>query len=311
MLLPYWTKGCIASMEGLYFEAAGTTPYHFITAAAMSKQSSNPVRELRYDNNDAAKGVDYMRQLGIKYFMGYTTEAISAAAHQPDLVEVAVSGPWHVFELQDTQLVEPLAVQPVVVNKRSGDQRERWLEVGTSYFQHRTEWAAIPMYNGPSEWQHINVSVDASRTVGSPGQSAREVDIVNPSSGTPITAKNLDPVTVTNVKLTEQGISFHVDKVGVPVLVKVSYFPNWTVSGAGRVYRAAPNMMVVVPTKNDVSMAYKSSDLDRFAYLITFIGVLMFIYMLRKPLIYGVAMPERVVEPQIESSSDDDGSNNS
>ena len=36
MLLPHWTDGCIASMEGLFFEASGTTPYHFLTAAAMS-----------------------------------------------------------------------------------------------------------------------------------------------------------------------------------------------------------------------------------------------------------------------------------
>ena len=44
MLLPFWTDGCIGSMEGLFFEASGTTPYHFLTTAAMSKQSSNPVR---------------------------------------------------------------------------------------------------------------------------------------------------------------------------------------------------------------------------------------------------------------------------
>ena len=64
MLLPHWTDGCIASMEGLFFEACGTTPYHFLTAAAMSSNSSNPVRELRYDDNDAAKGVPYMQTLG-------------------------------------------------------------------------------------------------------------------------------------------------------------------------------------------------------------------------------------------------------
>ena len=61
MLLPHWTDGCIGSMEGLFFEASGTTPYHFLTAAAMSKQSSNPVRELRYDDNDAAVGVPYLQ----------------------------------------------------------------------------------------------------------------------------------------------------------------------------------------------------------------------------------------------------------
>ncbi|MFZ9108875.1 MAG: hypothetical protein ACO21F_03165, partial [Ilumatobacteraceae bacterium] len=64
MLLPHWTDGCIGSMEGLFFEASGTTPYHFIAAAAMSKQSSNPVRELRYDDNNAALGVRYLQELG-------------------------------------------------------------------------------------------------------------------------------------------------------------------------------------------------------------------------------------------------------
>ena len=49
MLLPHWTDGCIGSMEGLFFEASGTTPYHFLTTAAMSQAVSNPVRELRYD----------------------------------------------------------------------------------------------------------------------------------------------------------------------------------------------------------------------------------------------------------------------
>ena len=35
MLLPFWTDGCIGSMEGLYFEASGSTPYHFLTAIAL------------------------------------------------------------------------------------------------------------------------------------------------------------------------------------------------------------------------------------------------------------------------------------
>ena len=42
MLLPHWTDGCIASMEGLFFEASGTTPYHFLTAAAISAQQLQP-----------------------------------------------------------------------------------------------------------------------------------------------------------------------------------------------------------------------------------------------------------------------------
>ncbi len=52
----------------------------------------------------------------------------------------------------------------------------------------------------------------------------------------------------------QQSISFDVDQVGVPVLVKVSYFPNWKVEGAEGPYRVAPNQMIVVPTENDVEL---------------------------------------------------------
>ena len=271
MLLPFWTDGCIGSMEGLFFEAAGTTPYHFITAAAMSKQSSNPVRELRYDNNDAAKGVEYMRSLGIKYFMGFTPEAVSAASAQPGLTKVAQSGPWVIFRVSDSDLVVPLQVQPVVAKMASGDPRERWLEIGTSWFQHATEWAALPADAGPKNWQHINVKIDLARRDGQPGASGRRVDIVTPAQ--PIQPVALPPVVVSNVAQDQSDVSFTVDKIGVPVLVRVSYFPNWKVDGATGPYRVAPNMMVVIPTSNNVKLHYGSSSRDYLAYLLTFIGI--------------------------------------
>ena len=271
MLLPFWTDGCIGSMEGLFFEAAGTTPYHFITAAAMSKQSSNPVRELRYDNNDATKGVAYLRALGVKYFMGFTPEAVTAASAQPGLVKVAQSGPWVIFRVSESDLVVPLTVQPVVVSMASGDPRERWLEIGTSWFQHAEEWAALPAEDGPQEWQHINSKIDLTRRVGEPGASGRRVDIVTP--GEAIETVALPPVVVSDVVQGQSQVSFNVDKVGVPILVRVSYFPNWKVDGAKGPFRVAPNMMVVIPTSNTVKLQYGSTSLDYTAYLLTFIGI--------------------------------------
>ena len=271
MLLPFWTDGCISSMEGLFFEAAGTTPYHFITAAAMSKQSSNPVRELRYDNNDATKGVAYLRALGVKYFMGFTSEAIAAASAQPGLIKVAQSGPWVIFRVSESDLVVPLTVQPVVVSMASGDPRERWLEIGTSWFQHADEWAALPADAGPSEWQHIDAKVDLTRREGEPGTSGRRVDIVTPAQA--IEPVVLPPVVVGNVEMGQSDVSFSVDKIGVPVLVRVSYFPNWKVDGATGPFRVAPNMMVVIPTSNTVKLHYGSTSRDYMAYLLTFIGI--------------------------------------
>ncbi len=264
MLLPHWTNGCIGSMEGLFFEASGTTPYHFLAAAAVSKASSNPVRELRYENLDMPTGVRHLRDLGVRYAMVRTPEAKakaashSAASGEIDLV--AISGPWEIYEVRDSAVVTALRVQPVVVRSRAGDQRERHLELGTSWFQNPGEWAAIPADDGPEEWQRITAEVDLSRQRGEVGRAGRNVDVVVP--GEPITPVALAPVEISSVEIEQQSLSFRVDQIGVPVLVRVSYFPNWRAKGADGPYRVAPNMMVVVPTSTEVEMYFARTGAD-------------------------------------------------
>jgi len=69
----------------------------------------------------------------------------------------------------------------------------------------------------------------------------------------------LPTVTVTDVVQTTQSISFHVSRRGVPMLVKISYYPRWHATGASGPFRVSPNLMVVVPTSNTVSLTYGSS----------------------------------------------------
>ena len=284
MLLPHWTDGCIGSMEGLFFEASGTTPYHFIAAAAMSKQSSNPVRELRYDDNNAALGVRYLQELGVRYYMGFTPEAVREASAQPDLTEIARSGPWVIYQVAGSDLVVPLATQPVVIGDRVDDEslmghpddaKERWLEIGTSWFQNPNDWLAVPVADGPDEWQRVDVAIDFNRRIGEPDDRSRRVDVVVPSD--PINVVSVEPATVTDVVQGRSSVSFRVDKVGTPVLVRTSFFPNWGVSGAKGPYRVAPNMMVVVPTENEVKLSFGWSFLDLLAYVISIAGVVVLV----------------------------------
>jgi hypothetical protein len=307
MLLPHWTDGCIGSMEGLFFEASGTTPYHFLSAAAVSQQSSNPVRQLRYVNNDGAVGVQHMTDLGVRYLMVRTPEAQSEAAAQPELELIASSGPWEIYELATARIVEPLTVQPIVVEERGGDQRERNLEVGTSWFQRQQDWAAMPADDGPDEWQRVPVEIDLDARVGEPGDRSRDVDYVVPSEA--IDVVELDPVTVSAVDVQQQSISFEVDQVGVPVLVRVSYFPTWKVDGAEGPYRVAPNFMVVIPTENQVTLSYSKTPLDWFFYSLTAIGIGLCVFWRRKgDMVYPSERPGRWLVPssagpiEVESS---------
>ena len=278
MLLPFWTDGCIGSMEGLFFEASGTTPYHFLAASAASENASDPVRALRYDKNNIDLAVAYMRNLGVRYYYAFTPTMVEKASKRSDLVEVSVSGPWHIYEIKDWALVVPLDAEPVVVRERSGDARERWLEIGVSYFQHPNDWKGLLVADGPKVWQRVDVVPDDSRS------GDNRVDVLTtrtPYAARPAAPFVIDPATV---RLGQSSIEFDVPEsaIGRPVLVRVSYFPNWRAHGAKGPYRAAPNFMVVVPTGTHVRLSYGYSALDLGSYFLTLVGVGLLVFFWRR-----------------------------
>jgi hypothetical protein len=57
------------------------------------------------------------------------------------------------------------------------------------------------------------------------------------------------------------------------VIVKTSYFPNWTAHGADGPWRATPNFMVVVPTSRDVSLQYSTTTAENLGRAGTAAGV--------------------------------------
>ena len=136
MLLPYWTDGRIASMEGLYFEASATTPYHFMTVATLAQSPSNPVRGLPYKNiADFDLGVRYLQLMGVRYYAAFSAEAKEKADANPDLQVVAtvpdLDGKppigWTIYEVQDAPTVQALQYEPVVATgmhrRRRGSAR--------------------------------------------------------------------------------------------------------------------------------------------------------------------------------------------
>ena len=80
---------------------------------------------------------------------------------------------------------------------------------------------------------------------------------------------------VSNVRTSLDTLSFDVDKIGSPVLVKVSYFPNWEVTGADGPYRVTPNFMVVVPNRHHVKLSYGRTPMEDLSWLATAIGLVM------------------------------------
>ena len=71
----------------------------------MSKQGSNPVPGLRYHNLTMDRGLRHLDMFGVRYYISFTPEATEEAAQYPELTEVGVAGPFHIYEAPPTDLV--------------------------------------------------------------------------------------------------------------------------------------------------------------------------------------------------------------
>jgi hypothetical protein len=81
------------------------------------------------------------------------------------------------------------------------------------------------------------------------------------------------PVTREDVSKTE--IRFHTEGPGLPHIIKVSYFPNWHVEGADRVYMVSPCFLLVYPEEKDVRLYYGSTPSDRIGKALTLLGLIL------------------------------------
>jgi len=268
MLLPFWTDGCIGSMEGLYFEASTTTPYHFLNQDQLSVAPSNAMRDLPYGAgpptaDDFRLGVEHLQLMGVRYYMAFSDSMLEFARAHPDLTELEGEGspPWTVFQVAGSDLVVPLENQPVVYSDVS-DAADDWLEPAVAWYQDPVAQEVFWASSGPDDWEEL-------------------------PSGDTAPREPLPPVEIIDIDTDTDRISFDVDEVGVPVLVRASYFPNWKVSGGEGPYRVTPNLMVVVPTDTHVDVEYGRTAIDIGAWVLTIFGLVGVVVLARLPAVPG------------------------
>ncbi len=92
----------------------------------------------------------------------------------------------------------------------------------------------------------------------------------------------------------------------VPHIIKVSYFPNWKVSGADGIYPVSPSFMLVIPNQNEVTLSYGRTPADILGIIFTLTGLLISVvtmcgvwnvvwkFLVIVPLTFPLSLGERV-----------------
>tara|TARA_B100000427_G_scaffold309498_1_gene298562 strand:- start:462 stop:1268 length:807 start_codon:yes stop_codon:yes gene_type:complete len=251
MTIPMFTNH--ESVEGLYFDSSITTPFHFVTVSGLAESPSNPVGGLSYINGDFDRGVRYMKELGVDYFISYTDSIKDKAIMSDELENLFESSPFTVFKLYSDK-VEVVAAE--LVNFTQPDLDER---ISNSIFKQNNSESFFSLAMKEFKLENKTRIIE--------GIGAEEFQNLNNISNS--------KSEIRNIRISNNKITFQTEHPNELHIIKVSYFPNWKIENGSGPYRLSPSFMGVIPHSNEVTITFENTFLEKVLNIISlFIFVL-------------------------------------
>jgi len=259
MTIPMFTDH--QSVEGLYFDSSITTPFHFLTVSGLAERPSNPVGGLTYINGEFDKGFRLMEELGVDYFIAYTSSIKDKANESENFNFLFSNEVFNVYSI-NTKKVE--LVEDSLHIFESPDFYDRLknavLRDGSeqSFFE-----AAYKSFK--EELNHkIIENYDESLAV----RSEKNTDLL-----------------ISDLNIQNDLITFKTNKPNQLHLIKVSYFPNWKIKNGYGPFRISPSFMAVIPKDEFVEIKFESSNVEKALNLLSILslfGALLITYKYKK-----------------------------
>ena len=264
MTLPMYTDH--SSMEGLYFDSSITTPFHFISVSSLSEKPSNPVGGLRYFNGDFERGIHYLKDLGVDYYITNSEKLFEEAIKSKDLIYINKVNRFGIFGVKESYKIVPLQREIEVIFLENTSRR-----VLSSLFREREsrfyEYSINNFYNLQSSKHFVEIPPS-------------EKDIFSNLNTT--INKTIDQEGISNVVISDNKISFDTEFVGRPHIVKISYFPNWELNSGYGPYRIDPSFMLIVPSTNYVELEFKRDTIELVSLILSILLISISLFLNKK-----------------------------
>lgn len=217
---------------------------------------------------DFSRATRHLELFNVKHFIARSSAAQQALGAMKEWRFVSREQEWELYELMthDGRFVFIPPCLPVAVETR------RWKECSLAWLYTPQALDQFLLWVDPAQkrdrtdlpvWSEAHLLTALSEL--SLGKTSRLLP-ASPSlsmAGTQC---------ISNELVTEGRIRFSTTALGVPHIIKVTWFPNWKVDGAKRIYRISPGFMCVFPDKPDVELYYGTTWSDAVGYIISAVG---------------------------------------
>jgi TolA-binding protein len=250
--LPFFASR--ATLEGLYLQASLSAPFVFYLQSEVSAAKSAPFPQYTCSTMDFERALPHLRLFNVGDLILRSDSAKGAIRAAKGYRLKKTVGDYELWEVtaNSGRYVEPLAFEPVLF------PADHWKTDSYRWFMNEKLVDVHPVFDGDEG--------------AGPGKrfKARSSDLASLPR---------IPLDTTNCRIKEtignDEIRIETNWVGKPLLVKVSYHPNWQVEGADRIYLVAPSFMLIYPNQTTVRLHYGRGWPDRAGAALTILGLII------------------------------------
>jgi hypothetical protein len=236
-----------STLEGVYNQASLQTHFVYYLASELGATSPNPFKNRQYSRFDTDAALAHLRLFHVSDVVALSPQLVSSLAGRSGAQEVARDPPYVVFHLAGvgSGYVEPLVYAPVRSSPRG------WREKAWRWFTRK-----------PLSPAHLVFTEDP------------RFDVAEKDEWLPPPAVALPGGVTVRETVEPESLTFTTNRVGHPLLVKVSYHPRWRAEGADGPYLVSPALMLVLPRQPTVRLVYARNWADHLGLVLSAATVL-------------------------------------
>ncbi len=262
-------------MESLLLESSITFPFFFYLQKEVSREAWWPGFPIKMPRFNLTKGAQDLKLYNVKYFVASSEKIKEVIKENDNYHFLKKIGQFEIYQLnEDSQYVEPLTREPILV------VTDDWRTFSFKWFP--LDYNDVPLVFSSAisdyELEHFRLvildkDVEIKNTniqTFTPDELLKALESSKELKGDCLVTSNLE----------EEEISIQTNCLGKPLIVKTSYFPNWMVKGAEKIYLASPSIMLIFPEQENVLIYYGTTFSDYLGNLSTILGLFIILYLI-------------------------------
>ena len=245
-----------STLEGVYIQGSLSVPFIFYLQSEISRRASTPIPDYNYSRFNLKKGIEHLKLFNVGELIVAEPETKEAVKRFPGFELRYRAGPYEIYELDPVskRYVAPLRYKPVLIT--DGDWRRLFYK-----------WFRLGDLTVPIVYKNKVEKGDALRfhTVGTP-------DVKR------LPKESVDGYGLLKETVSEEEIVIEGTSPGKPLMVKISYHPNWKVEGADKIYLVSPAFMLIYPDSSRVRLYFGRTWPDYVGASMTALGILFILF---------------------------------